>query len=127
MSLRWTIDSKGHLFTVVADGDVSRDDIDACLDAMAGSGAMTYRKLFDGTEGDTSMTPGELLELGVRMRDFHAQGPMGPLAVVVPADKGEVVARVLGILAAADRPMRVFQSAGPARRWLAGLPPAARG
>lgn len=85
---------------------------------MAGSGAMSYRKLFDGTDGDTSMTPDDLLQVGVRMRDFHALGPMGPLAVVVPAEKGEVVARVLGILAAADRPMRVFQSVRPALRWL---------
>jgi hypothetical protein len=127
MPLRWTIDSQGCLFTVIAEGDVSRRDVDACLDAMAGSGAMTYRKLFDGTKGDTSMTPDDLLLVGVRMREFHAQGPMGPLAVVVPAEKGEVVARVLGILAAADRPMRVFQSVKPARRWLDGLPPAVRG
>ena len=123
MSLRWTINSRERLFTAVAEGNVSRSDIELCLDAMAGSGAMAYRKLFDGTRGDTSMTADELLEVGVRMRAFHAQGPMGPLAVIVPIEKGEMVARILGILAAADRPMRIFSTVRPAQRWLESVKP----
>jgi len=121
MSLNWTIDSREQLFTVIADGDVSRDEIEACLDAMDGSGAMTYRKLFDGTLGDTSMTPFDLLAVGARMRHYHTLGPVGPLAVVVPAQKYELVANILGMLAAADRPMRIFTNVKPARRWLESL------
>lgn len=123
MSLPWTIDSQERLFTAVAEGNVSRSDIEVCLDAMTGSGAMAYRKLFDGTRGDTLMTVDELLEVGVRMRAFHAQGPMGPLAVVVPREKCEMVTRILGILAAADRPMRLFSTVRPARRWLESVKP----
>jgi hypothetical protein len=121
MSLHWKIDPETRSITVVADGDVSRLDIETLLDEMASRGAMTYRKLFDGSRGDTKMGPDELLMLGVRFRAFHAQGPMGPLAVVVPDDKAELVARVLGMLAAADRPMRVFRTPAPARRWLESL------
>lgn len=121
MSLNWTINSETRLITVVADGDVSRHDVETLLDEMASSGAMTYRKLFDGSLGDTKMGPEDLLLLGVRFRAFHAEGPMGPLAVVVPDEKFELVARVLGMLAAADRPMRVFRTLGPARRWLMSL------
>jgi len=121
MSLNWKIDSETRLITVVADGDVSRRDVETLLDEMASRGAMTYRKLFDGSRGDTKMGPDDLLMLGVRFRAFHAQGPMGPLAVVVPDDKAELVARVLGMLAAADRPMRVFRTPVPARRWLESL------
>lgn len=121
MSLNWKIDPKARLITAVADGDVTRLDIETLLDEMASSGAMTYRKLFDGSQGDTKMGADDLLMLGVRFRAFHAQGPMGPLAVIVPDDKAELVARVLGMLAAADRPMRVFRTAVPARRWLESL------
>ena len=121
MSLSWTIDPEIRLITVVADGDVTRREIETLLDEMASRGAMTYRKLFDGSKGDTRMGPDDLLLLGVRFRAFHAQGPMGPLAVVVPDDKAELVARVLGMLAAADRPMRVFRTSMPARRWLESL------
>lgn len=121
MSLNWTINSEARLITVVADGDVSRHEVETLLDEMASSGAMTYRKLFDGSTGDTKMGSEDLLLLGVRFRAFHAQGPMGPLAVVVPDEKFELVARVLGMLAAADRPMRVFRTLGPARRWLESL------
>lgn len=121
MSLKWTTDPESRLITAIADGDVTRCDVEALLGEMASSGAMTYRKLFDGSQGDTRMSPEDLLVLGVRFREFHAMGPMGPLAVVVPDDKAELVARVLGMLAAADRPMRVFRTLAPARRWLESL------
>lgn len=121
MSLNWTIDSQARLVVAVAEGNVTRCDIENLLDAMAANEAMTYRKFFDGTRGDTEMGPDDLLALGVRFRSFHAMGPMGPLAIVVPDDKADMVARVLGMLAAADRPMRVFREAGPARRWLDSL------
>ncbi len=103
---------------VVAEGLVARQEVDRMLDDMVAERALGYRKLFDGTLGDTAMGPSEILELGVRMRSLHRLGTMGPLAVVVPVDKWGLVSRVLGMLAAAKRPMRVFQNAGKARRWL---------
>ena len=104
--------------TTVADGDVTRCDIEQFLDAMAGSGALIYRKLFDGRFGETSMSSDDILALGVRMRTFHRRGPVGPLAMVGTAEQAEKISRLLGILAAADRPMRVFQDIAPARRWI---------
>jgi hypothetical protein len=70
------------------------------------------------------MTSEDMLALGVQIRGWQAAGcgKPGPLAVVVPADKAELVSRVLGILATADRPMRIFSDAEPARRWIAGQP-----
>jgi hypothetical protein len=43
---------------------------------------------------------------------------------VLPHDKAEPVARMLGILAAADRPFNLFPSLAPARRWIDSLVPA---
>lgn len=121
MSLDWTIDAEARLVVVVADGDVARGEIDALLDEMIAREALTYRKLFDGSRGDTAMTSEELLKLGVRFRAIHTQGRMGPLAVVVAEHKAELVAQVLGMLAVADRPMRVFPAPTQARRWLESL------
>ncbi len=121
MSLDWTIDPEARLIVVVANGDVARGEINVLLDEMIAREAMAYRKLFDGSRGDTSMTSEELLMLGVRFRAIHAQGRMGPLAVVVAEHKAEIVAQVLGMLAAADRPMRVFRTPALARRWLESL------
>jgi hypothetical protein len=124
MPLRWTIDSQRRLFTAIAEGFVNRSEADACLDAVVGSGALAYRKLFDGSQGDITMTPDDLLHVGVRIREFHTLGPMGPLAFVLPVGRGERLARVLGVLATADRPMRIFHAVGKARRWLESVSPA---
>lgn len=118
MTLHWTIDSEKRLMTAVAEGDVTRADMEGYLQAMASAGAMAYRKLFDGSRGDTSMTPDDLLALGGAIRANHLSGPMGPLAVVVPASKMELVSRVIGMLAVADRPMRVFTDSRLASRWI---------
>lgn len=122
MSLHWTIDAETRLVVIVADGDVVRGEMETLLDDLAAREALTYRKLFDGSRGDTSMTPEELLILGLRFRAIHAQGRVGALAVVVPDHKADLVARVLGMLAVADRPMRVFRTPALARRWLQALP-----
>ena len=118
MPLHWTIDSRFKLFSVIADGHVDFGEVNRMLDAMAGADAHGYRKLFDGSQGDTQMSPTEILSLGVRMRSIHTTGPMGPLAMVVPDDKYYLIARVLGMLAAARRPMRVFKDPQKARQWL---------
>ena len=121
MSLDWTIDAGTRLVVIVAAGDVTRREMDSLLDDLIAKEALAYRKLFDGSRGDTLMNSEELLMLGVRFRAIHTQGRMGPLAVVVAEHKAELVARVLGMLAVADRPMRVFRAPALARRWLESL------
>ncbi len=69
------------------------------------------------------MTSEDMLAIGVQIRARHAaHGKHGALAVVVPPGKAELVSRVLGILATAKRPMRVFSESEPARRWIERLP-----
>jgi hypothetical protein len=118
MSLQWTIDPEERLVTAVADGDVTRRDVEKLLDEVEAAGATTYRRLFDGSRGDTSISLDDLMALGVRFRAIHAQGPMGPLAIVVSPDKVPLIEPVLGMLAIADRPMRLFHELKPARRWI---------
>jgi len=61
----------------------------------------------------------DVLNIGVRMRTIHGDGaPLGPLAIVIPADKYPLLSRVLGILATPRRPMRLFTEVDRARKWL---------
>lgn len=123
MPFHWTIDPEQRLVTVVAEGDVTRAEVEAYLDAVGEAGAYGHRKLLDAKHARTRMAPEELLALGARMRALHEEGhPMGALAAVVPDQHSEAAGRVLGMMAAADRPMRVFRQVGPARKWLRGLP-----
>lgn len=127
MPLTWTIDPQLRLVTAVAKGEVTRPEVEALLDDLNARDAHRYRKLFDGEQGETTMGPIDILALGGRMRSEHRSGPMGPLAVVLPEKYATLLGPVLGMLASAKRPMRVFASAVPARRWLESVPPADQG
>lgn len=118
MPLHWTINSKAKLLTVVAEGVVTQADFESYLDLIDQAGLHAYRKLFDGIDADTSMGPEQILAIGVRMRTSHHTQPVGPLAVAVAEDKVPMVSRVLGMLAAANRPMRVFHESGAAHDWI---------
>ena len=82
MPLYWMINSKERLFTGSGEGDVNFADAMALLDALAGAGALSYRKLFDGRAVQSSMTGEELLAVCVRIRAYHEQRPVGALAIV---------------------------------------------
>ena len=119
MAVHWTINSEAKLFEVSCSGVVEPDEVHQMLDVLVGSDALGYRKLFDGSQADTNLGPLDVLHIGVRMRTLHGEGvPLGPLAVVIPADKYPLLSRVLGILASPRRPMRIFTEVDRARKWL---------
>jgi hypothetical protein len=123
MPIYWTIDSKQQLVVVTAEGDVTRADAEEYLDAIEGSGALGYRKLYDGRDGTVAMSHDEMMAIAARFRSYHHR-PVGALAIVLLHDQAEPVARILGILASAERPLKLFTSLAPARRWIDGLVPA---
>jgi hypothetical protein len=108
---------------VTADGDVTRADAEEYLDAIQGCGAVAYRKLYDGRAGNLVMSHDEMMAIGVKIRSQHHR-PVGALAIVLPHDQAGPVARILGILASADRPLKLFTSVAPAQRWIDTLVPA---
>lgn len=117
MGLRWNINQERRLITVVASGDVTKEEFEAYLEVQAAADAIAYRRLFDGSAADTSMSPMALLGIGVKIKSFHDR-QVGPLAIVLPPDRAHVIARILGILATANRPMRIFHTVTEAQRWL---------
>ena len=120
--ITWTIDHDRRLLTAVCQGNVTLLDLEEYLDAVVVAGSMPYRKLFDGTRGDSTLTDEEMMLLGARIRAYHTEGVMGPLAIVVVTEHTHGLARLFGALAAADRPIRIFRDARAARRWLEAQP-----
>src|SRR3954469_19043079 len=118
MPLYWIIDSRERLMTAVADGGVRKDEVMAYLGAMMGAKAGGYRRLFDGSRGEALMTDDEIMELVVEMRRLQTLGEPDPLAIVMPRDKFDQFARVLGVLAVPDRPLQFFADAEAGRAWL---------
>jgi hypothetical protein len=123
MPLYWTIDSRQQLVVVTADGDVTRTDAEEYLDIIEGGGALAYRKLYDGRAGNLVMNHDEMMAIAAKFRSYHHL-PVGPLAIVLVHEQAKLVARVLGILASADRPLKLFTSVAPAQRWIDNLVPA---
>ena len=118
MPLYWTIDSKERLFTGVGEGEVTLHDAMSLLEALAGAKAVSYRKLFDGRAVQSAMTGDDLLAVSAKIRAYHDQAPVGALAIVGTDEQFETFARLLGALASADRPMKVFTNVRQARNWL---------
>ena len=118
MPLYWTIDSRKRLFTGVGEGEVTFADAMTLLDVLEGAKALTYRKLFDGRAVQSTMTGEELLAVCARIRSYHDQVRIGALAVVGTPEQTVRFARLLGALATADRPMKVFTRLRQAQTWL---------
>lgn len=123
MALHWFIDSRKRLIVVTAEGPVSRAEVDGLPDAVTGAKALAYRKLVDATAGKFAMSVLDLLVIGARVRSLHV-GSVGAVALVLPGrpprddepeDAPTLVARLLGILASAKRPFRLFKSVASAR------------
>jgi hypothetical protein len=118
MPLHWTIDSQERFMSVVGTGVVSRADVDGFIDAVMANVALGYCKLFDAGQATSSITADEMIELGLRFRSIHIGAVVGPLALVMPVDRGDRLERMVGMIAAANRPMRVFTKLDKAQIWI---------
>lgn len=122
MPLIWNIDTHGQLVTAIANGHVARSDFEILIDRMIEVDALPYRKLLDLIGAKTQMGAEEILSLGVRLRALQDEHVLGALALAVRSETFQHVARAAGILAAARRPMRIFDCGSTARRWLETAP-----
>jgi hypothetical protein len=122
MPIRWTISDEERLVVATTEGVVTLKDLAAYLDALVVAEAMPYAKLFDASDIDPQATDHDVMMLGARMRAYVATWPAGPLAFVVTTRVArDFVDRFLN-LAAAARPVNIFQTADEARRWLDAQP-----
>lgn len=125
MAFHWIIDSKQSLVTAIAEGRFTADDVRIFFSVVVGAGALSYRQLFDFAKGIAEISSEEAMDVGARIRMHQANISVGPLAVVLPSRQSGPIARLLGILATAQRPMRIFHKREPAVRWLNDIATAA--
>ena len=117
MPVNWLIDSRSRLVLVTAEGEVTRAEMEEYLEVVTGAGANGYAKIFDGRSGKDGMDTADMLALGAKFRALHCQ-PHGPLAIVLPPARRDCLQPILGILAAAERPIRFFTSLRTAMGWI---------
>lgn len=122
MSIHWIVESRRKLVTVVAEGDVGKADVEAYLAMIDGANLSEWRKLFDARKGRPVLTQQDVNDLGARIRAAAVAREVGPFAFVKPEMETPELLRLLGFFAAAKRPMRVFQTIGPAQKWIATVP-----
>lgn len=118
MPIHLTVDHAAQLMTAIAEGDISKQDFEEFLDATVSENTGGYRKLFDGRNATTHMSAEDVFAFGIRMKTRHGIEKTGPLAVVMTAEHYDLVSRVLGMLATAERPMRIFEDLETAHKWL---------
>lgn len=119
MPLSWTAQSNPPLVTIVADGDVTRGDIESVFAFLVRADLVRWPKLFDGRNGQGVFTLEEVEAIGVRIREAAQVQDVGALAFVLPtANEKPELRRLLGLIVAARRPMRLFRRVAPARRWI---------
>jgi len=125
MPVVWTVDPEKRLMTAVAEGAVTRADIETFFAETAAANVAPYRKLFDASAVTTALSPEDMLALGVQMRALNqVAGEMGPLALVLPLAMMDRARRMVGIMAVADRPLQVFDDVEAARAWIEEQGPA---
>jgi hypothetical protein len=118
MPLTWTISNPNRLVIAVGKETVSLLDMQAYLDGVVIADAMSYRKIFDLTNGVLTLNDDEMMALGARIRAYASTGKMGPLAVVASTPKAYDQARTYTALASANRPLQIFRDLHAARKWL---------
>lgn len=118
MPLHWTVESLFKMITVVADGDVGRGDLQTYFEMVSGANIVGWRKLFDARAARLVFTSQDVNELGVWLRAADAVQMVGALAFVMPEIETPELMRLLGFLAAAKRPMRIFHQRAPAQKWI---------
>jgi hypothetical protein len=118
MPVRWEIDKKKRLMTIVGEGDVTHAELLPLIAAVAEEQMLGYRKLVDVRRVITSMTSDEMYDIGVRSRAIQDPTKSGPLAIVLPTEGIAQAEALLGMIAAGERLMRIFRHLAPAEAWI---------
>ncbi len=118
MPLRWTVQFKLKLVTVVAEDDVIRGDFEDYLTMVSNANVSAWRQLINARAARLALTLEDVNQFGARVRVADAQRMAGALAFVIPEADTPELGRLLGFLAAGKRPMRVFHEFAPAQKWL---------
>jgi hypothetical protein len=118
MPIVWGVHHATRTVVATASGELRLADIEHYLDGLVAAATMTYRKVFDLTQGRLALSRDEMLALGAYIRGLESGGPMGKVAIIAVADEAYQQARLFETLVVADRPLKIFRDAEAAYEWL---------
>lgn len=124
MPIHWTISKPTKLVIAVCKDTVTRGDIEGYLDALVVADVLSYRKIFDLTQGTVDLSDDDMMALGARIRAYATTGALGPLAIVASTPDSHERAHMFAALADARRPIKIFSELHKARQWLDAEAPA---
>ena len=118
MPLHWKVLHDQKLVHVVAEGAVTRKELEDHFDALVVEDALEYGKLFDASKAQPVYGEDDVMALGARLSAYTATLKSGPLAVVGQGDLVEGAFRRFVNISPSRRPARLFRTEVEARTWL---------
>jgi hypothetical protein len=119
MPLRWEILHAQKLVHIVAEGAVTREELEEHFDAIVVADAMPYAKLFDASRAEPAYNDDDVMQMGARLSAYTATLTAGPLAVIGLGDAVETAFRRFINMSPSKRPAAMFKTEAEARAWLA--------
>jgi hypothetical protein len=119
MPLRWEILHAQKLVHIVAEGPVTRQELEEHFDAIVVADAMPYAKLFDATLAEPRYDDDDVMLMGARLSAYTATLESGPLAVVGQDPAVRTAFSRFVNNSPSKRPAAMFKTEAEARAWLA--------
>lgn len=118
MPIEYTIDHAKRFVHARVLGVITLKDIEDFTDKVVAQEALTYRKLFDASQGDGTYTDEDVMTLAARAAAYASLAKRGPLALVPRVGTGADLAKRYVNLGKFTGEARIFDSADEAMTWL---------
>jgi len=118
MPIEYTIDHEKRFIHARVIGVIALKDIEDFTDVVVTQNALTYRKLFDGSQGDGTYTDQDVMALAARAAAYATLAQRGPLALVPRPGMGADLARRYVNLGRFTGQAKIFDTADEALKWL---------
>jgi len=122
MPIEYTIDHAKRFVHARVLGVITLKDIEDFTDTVVAQDALTYRKLFDGSQGDGTYTDEDVMSLAARAAAYASLAQRGPLALVPRPGNGADLARRFVNLGKFTGQAKIFSSPEEALKWLEDQP-----
>jgi hypothetical protein len=118
MPIEYTVDHDARFVHARVLGVITLKDIENFTDAVVAQNALTYRKLFDGRQGDGTYDDHDVMTLAARAAAYATLAKRGALALVPKPGSGAELARRFINLGKFEGQARIFDTSEEALAWL---------
>ena len=118
MPIEYTIDHAKRFVHARVLGVITLKDIEDFTDKVVAADSLTYRKLFDATQGDGTYTDDDVMSLAARAAAYASLAKRGPLAIIPRPGMGAELAKRYVNLGKFTGEARIFNSVDDAVAWL---------